>query len=160
MFKVMVQGKTREELIDQLVQFSAMLGAQAEVVQSASAQTQVPTEPPPAEGKRGRGRPKKAEEPTAEETNPITNPPQEVPSQPAFDDPFASASESPKESAKTYTPDQVRAALMEFAKARTGDAPDAGAKRVYALIQQFGYKNVKEIKPEHYAQIMAGTGLA
>lgn len=154
MFKVMVQGKTREELIANLAEFISMLGA------PAVPNTEVPLETGASDGKRGRGRPKKTEEPAKEETNPITNPPQEVPAQPSFDDPFATGTETAPPAEKTYTAEQVRAALMEFAKARTGDAPDAGAKRVYGLIQQFGYKNVKEIKPEHYAQIMAGTGLA
>lgn len=157
MFKVMVQGKTREELISQLVEFTAMLGIQADLVQPAPVQTDVPAEP-----KRGRGRPKKDEAPV--ENNPVTNPPQEVPSQlppAAFDDPFAAPAEPPAEAKKEYTPEQVKAALMEFAKHRTGDAsPADGAKRVYDLIQQYGYKNVKEIKAEHYAAIMAGTGLA
>lgn len=158
MFKVMVQGKTREELISQLLEFVSMLGIQSEL--PAGSQTEVPTGPPPAEAKRGRGRPKKAEEPANEETAPATQPIQEAPAQPSFDDPFdVTGGASPSES-KSYTPEQVRSALMEYAKARTGDAPDAGAKRVYTLIQQFGYKNVKEIKPEHYAAIMAGTGLA
>jgi len=153
MFKVMVQGKTREELITSLAAFMEMLGP-------SMVDPGIPTSPPPAdEPKKGRGRPKK-ETTKAEETNPVTKPPQEVPAASAFDDPFAQAPE-PKESKKEYTAAQVTSALMEYAKQRTGDtSPADGAKRVYDLIQQYGYKNVKEIKAEHYAAIMAGTGLA
>lgn len=150
MFQVTVQGKTREELLEALYKFIQLLTPGA---------TEMPPESEQPAEKPKRGRPKKEE--AAQETNPITNPPQEVPAQPAFDDPFATAPEPPKETKKEYTPEQVKAALMEYAKQRTGDAsPADGAKRVYELIQKYGYKNVKEIKAEHYAAIMAGTGLA
>lgn len=153
MFKVMVQGKNREELVSNLLEFVSMLGIQSETT------VVVPPSPPatePAQEKRGRGRPKKEE--TAPVEQAVSD--QQPAPQPAFDDPFAAPSNPAPVAGKTYTAEQVLAALKEFAQARTGDAADAGAKRVYGLIQQFGYKNVKEIKPEHYAAIVAGTGLA
>ena len=160
MFKVTVEGKNRDELLKALADVMTMLGASGHAVYQDQPSGDVVDQP--AE-KPKRGRPKKVEE-TVQEPDPITNPLQEVlaqPAQPVFDDPFASAPEPPKEAAKTYTAEQVKAALMEYAKHRTGDASqEDGAKRVYALIQQFGYKMVKDIKPEHYPAIMAGTGLA
>lgn len=157
MFKVMVQGKTREELVEALCEFMRMLTPGARVVVP---ETVEPSSEQPAE-KSKRGRPKKVEESTVDQKpQEALTEQKEVPAQPSFDDPFATGTDTAAPATKTYTAEQVRAALMEFAKARTGDAPDAGAKRVYGLIQQFGYKNVKEIKPEHYAQIMVGTGLA
>lgn len=152
MFKVMVQGKTREELIASLAAFIEMLGAPA-----VSAPVEAATEEP----KKGRGRPKK-EEVKMEGPVPSSRPPTErPPTAPVFDDPFAQAPEPPKETKPEYTAEQVKAALLEYAKQRTGDtSPADGAKRVYELIQQYGYKNVKEIKAEHYAAIMKGTGLA
>jgi len=158
MFKVMVQGKTREELIAQMLEFVSMIGIQSESPEGPH--TEAPTGPPPAEAKRGRGRPKKTEEMAPEKEPVPSEPPPTVSAKSSFDDPFDVTGGASSSESKSYSPEQVRSALMEYAKARTGDAPDAGAKRVYTLIQQFGYKNVKEIKPEHYAQIMAGTGLA
>ena len=148
MFKVMVQGKTKEELTAALMAFVVML----EPERTVQAEPQI-TETADPNAKRGRGRPKKDEK--GDEATPLTNPPQEVPSQAL--DPFAEQSET---TPKTYTFEQVKAALKEVSKMRTGDPdPSAGISRVMTILGKFGYKGVKEIEEKNYPAVMKECGL-
>ena len=59
--------------------------------------------------------------------------------------------EQKKEEAKTYTLEEVRAALAKLT--RSGKQ-----KQVKALLTSFGAKNLSSVKPEEYASLMGKAG--
>lgn len=147
MFQVMVQGSSREAIIANAMALVDMLGGNAGPVELEGPQET-------AKGaKKGPGRPPKAAEEKVAETAPPTPPA----GKPKAFNPFED--EAPAK--KVYTFDQVKAALMEVAKPRTGDADESvGYGRVAAILNELGCKSVKELKEEQYAAVMAKTGLA
>jgi hypothetical protein len=57
-------------------------------------------------------------------------------------------------SAGDITFDQVRAALQKVAENRKDESGTAGLDRARTLIAKYGYRKVKDIKPEHYKNIL------
>lgn len=66
--------------------------------------------------------------------------------------PTASVASPAVSSEVTY--DQVKAALQKAAENREGESGTAGLERVRVLISKYGYRKVKDIKPEHYVDLL------
>lgn len=146
MYQFIVQGATREALIVSAVNLIEMLGGNSPLeVESTAAVEQA------AGAKRGPGRPAKGKAEEAAKPADIPPPPAKAPN------PFEDAAPAPK----TYTLDQVKAALMEVAKPRTGDADESvGYARVAAILDKVAkVKTVKELDAKDYPAVMSACGL-
>lgn len=143
MLQVTVSGGNRDELVSNLM---AMVEAIAGRGVAMPVATPTAGEEPVAEKKRGR--PRKDAEPMPSNTAPVLEiPPSTASSVPVLDSTPAAAG--------PVTFEQVKAALQKVAAQRPGDtAVTDGYKRVADILTRYGYKTVKEIKPEHFASIM------
>lgn len=138
MLQVTVSGTTREELIANLASWIDLLAGQQVGDQQLKPEG-------PIEGKK-RGRPAKAaavqEPPTMElpmEAQAAT--PAQVPPVPTAAGPSLQTTID---------------ALKAVAALRPGDTgPTDGYQRVSKILVKYGYKNVKEIKPEHFEAVIA-----
>ena len=139
MLKVTVSGDTREELIANLASSIDLLSGQR-----VGEQQLKPEETPATEPKK-RGRPAK---PAAAEPDTMPLPLEaQAPTTP------------PPPPAPTPTSDTLQStidALKAVAALRPGDTgPTDGYQRVSKILVKYGYKNVKEIKPEHFGAVIA-----
>lgn len=140
MLQVTVSGTTREELMANLASWIDLLSGQR-----VGDQQLKPEEP--VEGKK-RGRPAKAAAVQEPPTMPLPMEVQAV-------TPSEQATPEPKPAALTTLQDAVNA-LKGVAAVRPGDTgPTDGYQRVSKILVKYGYKNVKEIKPEHFAAVIA-----
>ena len=139
MLQVTVSGDTREELIANLASWIDLLSGQR-----VGEQQLKPEETPATEPKK-RGRPAKQTvvEPDTmplpmEAQTPASPPPPPVPTP------------------TTGTLQSTIDALKAVAARRPGDTgPTDGYQRVSKILVKYGYKNVKEIKPEHFGAVIA-----
>lgn len=139
MLQVTVSGNSREELIANLASWIDLLSGQRVGDQQLSTEEKNP-EP------KKRGRPAKVQQ--EPETLPLPTEAQAV---------------KPEEQAiptgpppSTLTLESTITALKGVAALRPGDTgPTDGYQRVSKILVNHGYKNVKEIRPEHYAVITA-----
>lgn len=163
MLRITIEADTRQDMLNHLVEWVAVLSGQqgveapgtqpepdaptAEPLQFASA-TGVDTTAEPKK----RGRPRKDEaklEPKPEPAAPV--------------DPMAAVmSQLPASPVQTEVPveipshEQAIAALMKVAAVRSGDiGPTTGYERVAKILQAHGLTNVKGIKEAHRASIIA-----
>lgn len=163
MLQVTVSGTTREGLLAELSEWIGILGGVHVQV------TQVPIELPAAavvEGKK-RGRPAKA---AAVQEPPATELPMEAQAVAPHEQATPAAPVTPAEQAAhaaraTQAAQAAQAvptlqstidALKGIAALRPGDTgPTDGYQRVSKILVKYGYKNVKEIKPEHFGAVIA-----
>lgn len=139
MLKITVAGETREELIANLASWIDLLSGQRVGEQQLAPET-------PTESKK-RGRPAKA---TTVEPDTLPLP---LPMEASVDVPQAPVEPTGPPPAG-HTLQSTIDALKAVASLRPGDTgPTDGYQRVGKILTKYGYKNVKEIKAEHYAAI-------
>lgn len=183
MLRITIEENTRQDMVDKLLEWVEVLtgGVQTVTVQPAIALNQsvgpmdVTAAGPESEAKpemtgepaaRKRGRPRK------EESAPPATPAQVAPPAPAAAAPPVAPMAAmmgmpvqqqaqPSMPAQVPTHQQVVDALMAVAAVRQGDsAPTAGYERVSKILQTHKLTNVKEIKEEHRAAILAACATA
>lgn len=141
MLQVTVSGNTREELIANFASWIDLLSGQR-----VGDQQLKPEEP--VEGKK-RGRPAKAAAVQEPPTMPLPMEAQAV-------TPAEQATPTSPPTASVLTLQDAVNALKGVAAVRLGDTgPTDGYQRVSKILIKYGYKNVKEIKPEHFAAVIA-----
>lgn len=144
MLSITVSGATREELIANLASWIDLLSGQRVGDQQLKPEG-------PIEGKK-RGRPAKA---TAVQEPPTM----ELPREAQAVAPHEQAPTTPPPATPTPTVDTLQStiyALKGVAALRPGDTgPTDGYQRVSKILVKYGYKNVKEIKPEHFGAVIA-----
>lgn len=163
MLQVTVSGTTREDLIAKLAEWIDILGgaqiqgAQGPIELSGAAVV---------EGKK-RGRPAKAaavqEPPTMElpmEAQTVAPHEQATPAAPVTPAEQAAhaarATQAAQAAQAVPTLQSTIDALKGVAALRPGDTgPTDGYQRVSKILIKYGYKNVKEIKPEHFTAVIA-----
>ena len=142
MLQVTVSGNTREELIAHLASWIDLLSGQRVGDQQLKPED-------PVEGKK-RGRPAKTAAVTPE---PPTLP---LPTEAQAVTPAEQATPTSPPTASVLTLQDAVNALKGVAVVRPGDTgPTDGYQRVSKILIKYGYKNVKEIKPEHFAAVIA-----
>lgn len=143
MLQVTVSGNTREELIAHLASWIDLLSGQR-----VGDQQLKPEEP--VEGKK-RGRPAKTAAVTLEQQTMMP-----FPMEAQAVTPSEQATPEPKPTASVLTLQDAINALKGVAAVRPGDTgPTDGYQRVSKILIKYGYKNVKEIKSEHFEAVIA-----
>lgn len=143
MLKVTVSGDTREELLANLASWIDLLSGQR------VGEPQLKPEETPATEPKKRGRPVK-QTVVEPDTMPL---PMEAQA-PAT--PVTPATPATPPAPTTQTLQSTIDALKAVAALRPGDTgPTDGYQRVSKILVKYGYKNVKEIKPEHFGAVTA-----
>lgn len=153
MLQVTVSGNTREDLISKLAEWIDILGGTRIEVANT------PVELPGAQAVEGkkRGRPAKAAAVQEPPTMALPMEAQASPVTPAEEAAHAAQAVQSAQSAKApLTLQDAVNALKGVAAVRPGDTgPTDGYQRVSKILIKYGYKNVKEIKPEHFEAVIA-----
>lgn len=142
MLQVTVSGNNRDELVSNLTAMVEAIAGRGVAVPMATP-TATAEE---AVTEKKRGRPKKEAEQCALPAE-ATVAPSTASSVPVLDSTPAAAG--------PVTFEQVKAALQGVAAQRPGDTTVTdGYKRVADILTRYGYKTVKEMKPEHFEAIL------